>query len=64
MDGNLLPGLLNTALRNSGESLDELVLTHDIEKPALEERMTALGYRYNADTNQFRPVASQPSEQG
>lgn len=56
MDPLLLPGLINTALRNDCDDLDDLVATHDIDREALEKRMETLGYRYVAETNQFRPV--------
>ncbi|HQW29009.1 MAG: DUF4250 domain-containing protein [Verrucomicrobiales bacterium] len=56
MDPLLLPGLVNTALRNDCEDLDDLVRTHDLERESLEKRMEEIGYRYVASTNQFRPV--------
>lgn len=56
MDPLILPGLINTALRNDCDDLDDLVRTHDLDREALEERMASLGYRYVAGTNQFRPV--------
>lgn len=56
MDPLLLPGLVNTALRNDCEDLDDLLRTHDIEREALEERMEKIGYRYVAASNQFRPL--------
>lgn len=54
MDPLLLPGLINTALRNDCDDLDDLVRTHDIDKDALEKRMESLGYAYVAASNQFR----------
>lgn len=56
MDPNLLPGLVNTALRNDCDDLDDLVRTHDLDREVLEARMESLGYRYVAETNQFRPI--------
>jgi len=56
MDPLLLPGLLNTALRNDCADLEDLVRTHDIDREALETRMETLGYRYVAVSNQFRPI--------
>jgi hypothetical protein len=56
MDPLLLPGLINTALRNDCDDLDDLVRTHDLDREALEKRMETLGYRYVAETKQFRPV--------
>ena len=54
MDPHLLVGLINTALRNDCENLDDLVRTHDLDQNALEERLESAGYRYVADQNQFR----------
>jgi len=56
MDPLLLPGLVNTALRNDCDDLEDLVRTHDIDREALERRMETLGYRYLAESNQFRPI--------
>lgn len=55
MDPLLLPGLVNTALRNDCDDLDDLVQTHGIERNDLEERMESLGYLYVAAIKQFRP---------
>ncbi len=55
MDPHLLVGLVNTALRNDCDSLDDLVKTHDLERSALEKRLGTAGYRYVAEQNQFRP---------
>lgn len=57
MDARLLPGLVNTALRNDCDDLDDLVRTHDIDREALESRMGELGYRYVESIRQFRPAA-------
>ena len=59
MDVNLLPGLLNTALRNDCEDLDDLVRTHDIDREALETKMAELGFRYVEAIKQFRPDRSE-----
>ncbi|MEQ1841669.1 MAG: DUF4250 domain-containing protein [Verrucomicrobiales bacterium] len=55
MDVNLLPGLVNTALRNDCEDLDDLVRTHDIDREALETKMAEIGFRYVEAVRQFRP---------
>ena len=55
LDPNLLPGLLNTALRNDCESLADLIRTHDLDQEALEKKLKHLGYQYVAEVNQFRP---------
>ncbi len=56
IDPLLLPGLFNTALRNDSEDLNDLVLTHDLDKEALVLKMCEIGYRYCDSTNQFRPI--------
>lgn len=56
LDPNLLPGLLNTALRNDSESLEDLVRTHDLDGEALAQKLKHLGYEYVAEVNQFRPL--------
>lgn len=57
MDPNLLIGLVNTALRNDCEDLDDLAKTHDINREMLEERLSSVGYRYLSEQNQFRAGA-------
>ncbi len=64
VDPLLLPGLVNTALRNDCDDLGDLVKTHDIDQDALEERMASLGYRYVAATNQFRSVPRDAAKDG
>jgi len=54
MDPHLLVGLLNTELRNHCDSLDDLVKTHHLDAEALAAKMTAVGYIYQAEQNQFR----------
>ncbi|MEM6915471.1 MAG: DUF4250 domain-containing protein [Verrucomicrobiota bacterium] len=56
LDPNLLPGLLNTALRNDCESLEDLLRTHDLDEETLSEKMKNLGYGYEPEVNQFRPL--------
>lgn len=55
LDPNLLPGLLNTALRNDCDSLEDLIRSHDINRDALEQKLKHLGYHYVAEVNQVRP---------
>lgn len=57
LDPQLLPGLVNTALRNDCEDLEDLVRTHDLDKDSFLRRMDELGYRYSTATHQFRPIA-------
>jgi hypothetical protein len=58
MDPQMLLGLINTALRNDGEELTGLVLTHDLDEEALRERLQEIGYRYIGELRQFRPVTA------
>lgn len=58
LDPQLLPGLLNTALRNQCEDLNDLLRTFDIDGERLEKRMEDLGYRYCEESRQFRGISS------
>ena len=53
---DLLPGLVNTALRNDCEDLEDLALTHDVDREELENRLAELGYRYLPEIRQVRKV--------
>ncbi|MFC0539678.1 DUF4250 domain-containing protein [Pelagicoccus mobilis] len=54
MDPNLLVGIVNTALRNHFESLDDLCLSHAVDKDALCQQLAAEDYEYIEAANQFR----------
>jgi len=54
MDPHLLVGLLNTELRNHCESLEDLVKTHNLDPDQLLAKMSAFGYDYRPEQNQFR----------
>jgi len=56
MEGRLLPGLANTALRNGCDGLDDLLAAHDLDRGGFLARLAALGYDYDASVRQFRPV--------
>lgn len=58
MDPHLLVGLINTALRNDGEDLAGLVLTHDLDQEALQKRLLEIGYHYVFELHQFRPLTA------
>jgi hypothetical protein len=51
---DLLPGLVNTALRNDCDDLEDLCRTHDLDQNRLKARLGELGYRYVAEIRQFR----------
>jgi hypothetical protein len=54
MDPHLLVGLVNTELRNHCDSLEDLVKTHGLERKELVAKLTAAGYDYREEQNQFR----------
>lgn len=54
MDPNLLVGVINTALRNDYESLEDLCLTHDISSQVLVQRLACSGYEFLSEQQQFR----------
>ncbi|ADE54224.1 DUF4250 domain-containing protein [Coraliomargarita akajimensis] len=54
MDPHLLVGVVNTAIRNHCESLEDLCATHDIEQAVLVERLATAGYDYMPAQKQFR----------
>ena len=54
MDPQLLLGLVNTALRNDYENLEDLVKSHDLNEDILRERLRSIGVVYYPDINQFR----------
>lgn len=58
MDPHLLVGLVNTALRNDFEDLEDLVATHDLDKESLEQKLSDMGYAYVASINQFRSAGT------
>ena len=58
MDPHLLYGLVNTALRNDFEDLEDLVRSHDLDHDRLVQRLKEAGYEYNAELNQFGPHTS------
>jgi len=58
MDPHLLYGLVNTALRNDFEDLQDLVRSHDLDQETLIRRLREAGYAYTPELNQFRPAGS------
>jgi len=54
MDVQLLLGLVNTALRNDCEDLNDLVKRHNLEEDVLVDRLKGIGQIYVEDLNQFR----------
>jgi len=54
MDPHLLVGLVNTELRNHCDSLEDLLLTHGLERDPLIDRLASADYAYQPEQNQFR----------
>ena len=55
-DPNILLSYVNTKLRDEYDSLDALCDGLDADPGELTEKLSAAGYAYDADTNQFKPV--------
>lgn len=55
-DPNILLSVVNTKLRDEYGSLDALCGGLDADRLELTEKLGALGYAYDAQTNQFKPV--------
>jgi hypothetical protein len=54
MDPHLLVGVVNTAIRNHCESLDDLCKTHELNTDILTARLAEAGYDYMPEQQQFR----------
>lgn len=54
MDPNLLVGIVNTALRNQFDSLEDLCLTNSVDREALCAKLACEDYEYVESINQFR----------
>ena len=55
-DPNILFSYVNTKLRDEFDSLDALCDGLDASPAELTEKLSAAGYVYDADANQFKPV--------
>lgn len=55
-DLNILLSCVNTKLRDEYDSLDALCGDLDADPVELTEKLSGLGYAYDADSNQFKPV--------
>ena len=55
-DLNILLSVVNTKLRDEYESLDALCGGLDADQAELTEKLEGLGYAYDPNTNQFKPV--------
>ena len=55
-DPNILLSVINTKLRDEYPSLDALCDGLDADKAELVDKLSSVGYAYDSDTNQFKPV--------
>lgn len=55
-DPNILLSYVNTRLRDEYGSLDALCGGLDADPAELADRLSAAGYAYDAEANQFKPV--------
>ena len=53
-DPIMLLSYVNTQLRDNYSSLDDFCVSMDADKAALEEKLQAAGYTYDAQANTFR----------
>lgn len=53
-DPFILLGVVNSRLRDQYDSLDALCEDLDVEADTLHETLSAIGYTYNEQQNQFR----------
>ncbi|ARP50613.1 MULTISPECIES: DUF4250 domain-containing protein [Caproicibacterium] len=52
-DASMLLSVINTRLRDTYSSLDELCSSLSIDRKELEQKLSAIDYVYDADHNQF-----------
>ncbi|MBD5151031.1 MAG: DUF4250 domain-containing protein [Oscillibacter sp.] len=55
-DPNILLSYVNTKLRDEYDSLDALCDGLDADPSELTEKLSTVGYAYDLDANQFRPI--------
>lgn len=53
-DPYMLLSWVNMKLRDEYENLDELCKAQDISKEELEKKLSAIDYRYQPESNQFK----------
>lgn len=54
LDPIMLMSVINTKLRDSQDSLDEICKSFDTDKDELIEKLKKAGFKYIPDINQFR----------
>lgn len=53
-DPMILFSWLNTQLRDTGMTLADFCADHELDAAALEEKLAAAGFRYDAEQRRFR----------
>lgn len=53
-DPVMLLSFVNMRLRDEYENLDELCAALDLDKTEITEKLTAIDYHYDAESNQFK----------
>jgi hypothetical protein len=53
MDSFMLLSIINMKLRDEFDSLNSLCEDYEISSFELENKLSAIGYKYNENTNQF-----------
>ncbi|MBD1391372.1 DUF4250 domain-containing protein [Neiella sp. HB171785] len=56
MDPSMLLGIINMKLRHECSSVDDLADCYDIDAGGLQQRLSMIGYHYDAIHNQFTAV--------
>ncbi len=54
---DMLVGIVNTALRNHADSLEDLCLMNDIDRTGLCTYLDSGGYKYIDELKQFRALS-------
>ena len=55
MNSAITLGIINERLRIECNSYQELLSRYDLDRGTLNHKMALLGYRYDWQTNQFKP---------
>lgn len=56
MDPSMLLGIVNMKLRHECSSIDDLATSYDMDCNRLQQRLSMIGYHYDAAHNQFTAV--------
>jgi len=56
MDPYILLGIINMDLRDYYDSLEDLEEGQNIDIDVLKDKLDQIGYHYDPNTNQFKPI--------